>query len=685
VDDDVRALASAVGIANDWIDANDQPQRVAIRTLRTLLRALGFPCDSGGELQESTGRLRERKISPESMMLTATTGKPIELPQLALQKDTPAEVLLEGGGKVPVTLRVPAHGPPLAPAIDEPGYHRLRVADKDLALAVAPPRCVTIDDIAPGEKTWGLAVQLYSLRRDGDGGIGDTRALSDLAASAARHGADAIALSPTHSLFPADPNHYGPYSPSSRLFRNPLHADPAAVFGEARVAASAADAPQREQLEDAPLIDWPAASRAKYRQLRLLFDDFAEHDLGRGTALDLDFQSFVRDGGEQLKNHAVFEALQRWRLGDAQQWSWRDWPAPWRDPASAEVAHFAEREAATVRFHVFLQWVADRAFAAAQRRAREAGLRIGLISDLAIGLNPAGSQAWSRQQDLLLALSVGAPPDMFNMQGQDWGLTALSPQALLGSGFAPFIDTLRAGMRHAGGVRIDHAMGLTRLWLVPRGHAATEGAYLRYPGDDLIRLIALESHRHRAIVIGEDLGTVPPEFRDRLARCGIAGMDVLWFQRKGKTLLKPSAWRRDAVAMTTTHDLPTVAGWWSGADIAMRAQIGLCTNETAECAERSNERILLWDAFVSAKAVTGKPPPPEQPARAVDAAIKFTAQAPAPLALIPIEDMLGLLDQPNLPGTVDQHPNWRRRLNQPASHVLDARDAQPRIKTLRDR
>jgi 4-alpha-glucanotransferase len=685
VDDEVRALASAVGVANDWVDANEQPQRVAVGTLRTLLRALGFPCASRSELDESKRRLRQIKTSPDGTMLTATVGEPIELPRLAAEKDTPVEILLESGGMLPVRLRASANGPTIAPAIDEPGYHRLRVGQKDIALAVAPPHCVTIEDIAPGEKTWGLAVQLYSLRRDGDGGIGDTRALSDLAVSAARHGADAIALSPTHSLFPADPNHYSPYSPSSRMFRNPLLADPAAVFGEARVAACAVDASPREQLEQAPLIDWPAASRAKYRQLRLLYDDFAEHDIGRGNALDVDFQSFVRDGGEQLKDHAVFEALQQWRLGDARQWSWRDWPAPWRDPASEEVRHFAEREAATVSFHLFLQWIADRAFAAAQRTTREAGLRIGLISDLAIGLNPAGSQAWSRQQDLLLDLSVGAPPDLFNMQGQDWGLTALSPQALLGSGFAPFIDTLRAGMRHAGGVRIDHAMGLTRLWLVPRGHAATEGAYLRYPGDDLLRLIALESHRHRAIVIGEDLGTVPPEFRDRLSRCGIAGMDVLRFQRKEKSILKPSAWRRDAVAMTTTHDLPTVAGWWAGADIAMRAQIGLCTNETAECAERSNERILLWDAFVEAKAATGRPPPPEQPARAVDAAVAFTAQAPAPLALIPIEDVLGLTDQPNLPGTIDQHPNWRRRLNRPASQLLDARDAQLRIKALRDR
>ena len=300
------------------------------------------------------------------------------------------------------------------------------------------------------------------------------------------------------------------------------------------------------------------------------------------------------------------------------------------------------------------------------------GMRIGLISDLAVGMNPGGSHAWSRPHDLLLGLSVGAPPDLFNTRGQDWGLTAFSPQGLLATGFEPFIATLRAAMRAAGGVRIDHAMGLTRLWLVPRGASPTEGAYLSYPLDDLLRLIALELHRHRAIVIGEDLGTVEPEFRKRMAEAGIAGMDVLWFQREGKRFLPPTKWRRDAVAMTTTHDLPTVAGWWSGADIATRAKLGLVPMRPAS--RRSARRTVRPCGARSAQAVLrGRSSRrPRRPDSAVDAAIAFTAQSPAPLALIPIEDVLGLAEQPNLPGTIDEHPNWRRRLDKPSAELFDA-------------
>ena len=239
-------------------------------------------------------------------------------------------------------------------------------------------------------------------------------------------------------------------------------------------------------------------------------------------------------------------------------------------------------------------------------------MRIGLISDVAVGMNPGGSHAWSRPHDLLLGLSVGAPPDLFNTRGQDWGLTAFSPQGLLATGFEPFIATLRAAMRAAGGVRIDHAMGLTRLWLVPRGASPTEGAYLSYPLDDLLRLIALESHRHRAIVIGEDLGTVQPEFRERMADAGIAGMDVLWFQREGKRFLPPAKWRSNAVAMTSTHDLPTVAGWWSGADIATRAKLGLA-DEAREPKERTQDRKALWSAFRTGGVTRAIEPPPSQP------------------------------------------------------------------------
>lgn len=652
MDDAVRALAEEAGIAVDWIDAADRPQRVSVGSLRAILDALGYPNKSKGDIAESRQRLRQLAGGARNFF-TATAGQPIAL----------------GGGTLP--------------AIREPGYHQVAVGGREITVAVAPPRCVTSADLAPGARLYGLAVQLYALRRMRDGGFGDTGALKEFVVGAAREGADAVALSPTHSLFSADPSHYAPYSPSSRLFLNPLYADPAAVFGDEAIAA--ATAASDVAATHAGLIDWPKATQAKCHLLQQLYQAFVTREQADpGNAQAIDLAAFTREGGARLSEHALFEALHQHWYGGQQQWSWRDWPQGWRQIGDAAVQRFAQENVQAVRFHVFLQWLADRAFRDVQRAARDAGMRIGLIADLAVGMSAGGSHAWSRHKDLLLGLTIGAPPDLLNTRGQDWGLTAFSPQALVASGFEPFLSTLRAAMRNAGGVRIDHAMGLSRLWLVPQGAAPTEGAYLAYPLADLLRLIALESHRHGAIVIGEDLGTVQPEFRERIADAGIAGMDVLWFQRDGDAFMPPADWRPDAVAMTSTHDLPTVAGWWSGADIATRAPLGLADEKT-ETEERAKDRPRLWEAFAEAGAVDAAAPMPRDPAPAVDAAIAFTAQSPAAMALIPIEDVLGLRDQPNLPGTTDEHPNWRRRLDAPAADLFRRPHVRARLKTLRER
>ena len=637
----VRARACEAGLAIDWVDAMGRPQQVKTEALRRILDSLDVPQDGSD-------------VRP---LVTARVGARIELPGLATEVDTPAELVLEDGSVRSVTIR----GGKVAtvPAIGEAGYHRLRLADREITLAVAPARCVTLEEVGAGRRMWGVAAQVYGLRRAGDGGIGDAGAVRDLAEAAARRGADAVALSPVHSLFAADPARHGPYSPSSRLFLNPLYGDPSIVFDPERLASHAVVAD-----EQAPLIDWTAASAAKFAMLRRLFDDFTNRDLAVGTPLAADFERFVQAGGDALHEHALFEALHAERPGN-----WVDWPAGWR-----------QGDATAVRYHLFLQWIAARSFAAAQTAARAAGMRIGLIGDLAIGMDRAGSHAWARQSDLLLGLSVGAPPDIFNPRGQDWGLTGFSPRALLTRGFEPFLATLRAALAHAGGVRIDHIMGLMRLWLVPRGAPASEGAYLAYPLEDFLRLLALESHRHGAVVIGEDLGTVPPGFRARLRRAGIAGMDVMWFERTRLSYRKPGRWRRDAVAMTTTHDLPTVAGWWSGEDIRTRRTLGL--GNASEEEERRQDRVRLWRAFTAAGAAQGVPPPVDRPAAAVDAALGYVAQSPAPLMLAPLEDLLGLAAQPNLPGTIDEHPNWRRRLVPAAKDLFDVPEVEARARII---
>jgi 4-alpha-glucanotransferase len=679
----IHALARSAGIAVAWRDHANKPHRVTTEALQHILAALGLPCGNADEAAESRHALETAGLPP---LITATVDQPIDLPVPA----APARLTREDGTAVDLPRCANARGVKLA-GIDVTGYHTIEIGNARATVAVAPARCRTIADIAGGDKIWGLAAQVYGLRSTGDCGIGDMAGVAALARKAAALTADALALSPVHALFAADPNSFSPYSPSSRLFYNPLHADPSVVFGAERVAKAAEKAgieQSARDLEQQNSIDWPQSARAKMAILRNLFEDFFAADLSAGapTAVAADFNRFRAAGGTMLEDHARFEALHaEMVLRQKQSWNWAQWPAQWRDPASAEVKRFAQSSAKEVTFHCFLQWITDRSLAAAQREAKGAGMRVGLISDLAVGMSGAGSHAWTRQNDILGELEIGAPPDLYNARGQNWGLTTFSPRALRAGGFAPFIATLRAALRHAGGIRIDHAMGLLRLWVVPRGAAPTEGAYLTYPIDDLMRLTALESERHDAIVVGEDLGTVPAGFSERLAETGIYGMRVLWFARERNRFIPPQSWSAAAAAMTSTHDLPTVAGWWRGTDIKTRAQCGAAADPAGEQASRAKERPVLWRAFRRAKAAAGELPPPEEASRVVDAAVRYIAQAPSDIVLLPLEDALALEDQPNLPGTIDEHPNWRRRYPGHADTLLDAPDVQQRLQVLAQR
>jgi 4-alpha-glucanotransferase len=305
-------------------------------------------------------------------------------------------------------------------------------------------------------------------------------------------------------------------------------------------------------------------------------------------------------------------------------------------------------------------------------------MTVGLIADLAIGMDGAGSHAWSRQDEILHGLSIGAPPDYYAADGQNWALTTFSPRGLAASGYAPFIETLRASLRHVGGIRIDHVMGMSRLWLVPEGAGALDGAYVSFPSETLFRLIALESWRHRAIVIGEDLGTLPYGFRDYLREQGVAGLRVLRFERSQYGYIGPSDWDRDAVALTSTHDLVPTAGWWAGSDLD-------APGETVEAENvRAWDRGVLWGAFRDAGLAEGERPPPEETAPVVDAAIRYVAATPCTLKIVPIEDALGLRVQPNVPGTTVEKPNWRHRLEGNAARVLDGEGLRDRLAPLGD-
>ncbi|HSZ93573.1 MAG TPA: 4-alpha-glucanotransferase [Acetobacteraceae bacterium] len=677
-DEVIRDLAHRAGIAVEWQDFAGRPKTVEPDVLRHLLEALGLPCKTRGDLLASR-RLLQRRSNVQALppLITAMAGRPTRL-DVGASDTHKARLSLEGSGTRDIAIS-PVRGRLRVPAISETGYHRLLIEDREFVLAVAPTRCRTIDDAVPDARLWGIAAQVYSLRHCGDGGIGDAAGIAALAEAVGSRGADALALSPLHALFGADPSRFGPYSPSTRLFLNPLHASPAQVFGEAHVADTLRAEGLSEtfqRLEALSLIDWPAAARAKHRLLRALFEPFIDAASAYGK-LHLDFARFRADGGELLAQHAVFETLHAVQAA-AGAGDWHRWPTDLRDPNSAAVTVFAASHEREVLFHSFLQWLADRSFGIAQSRALGSGMRIGLIGDLAVGMDPSGSHAWSRQGDVLGSLSIGAPPDLLNPRGQDWGLTSFSPRALIAGGFGPFIATVRAALRNTGGLRIDHAMGLTRLWLIPQGADPADGAYLTFPLTDLLRLLALESQRHAAIVVGEDLGTVPDGFHDALETAGIHGMRVLWFERNGHGFNPPETWSHSAVAMTSTHDLPTVAGWWHGSDITTRAEsgrLGVGVQEADVSAERTEDRRALWQEFVEAGFGEGDAPSSNDTQPVVDAALAFVAATPSPLCLPPIEDLLGIEEQPNLPGTIDQHPNWRRRLTAEARTLLD----EPRI------
>ena len=682
-DDAVRDLALRAGIAIEWQDVSGKLHVVAPDVLRRILVALGLPSGNRGDAVASRRLLAQRSsASTLPPLITATAGRPTRL-EVGGNEPQPAFLVLESGEQRDITL-TPMRGRLRLPAIAEAGYHRLLIENREIVVAVAPSRCYTIEDAVPDARLWGIAAQVYSLRHHNDGGIGDASGVAALVASSGAHGADALALSPLHAQFTANPAHFGPYSPSTRLFLNPLYASPGLVFGHDRVAQVLVDAGLADafaHFERLPLIDWPQAARAKLELLRQFYHAFTEDN---DHALRADFAQFRADGGELLAQHTVFEALHavHFERGNG---NWHEWPLDLRDPASAAVTVFAASQEDEVRFHCFLQWLTDRSFAIAQDTAREFGMRIGLIADLAVGMHPNGSHGWSRQGDILGGLAIGAPPDLFNPRGQNWGLTGFSPRALVNGGFTPFLATVRAALRNAGGLRIDHAMGLTRLWLIPEGAEPSEGAYLSYPLTDLLRLLALESQRHRAVVLGEDLGTVPEGFRETLETAGLHGMRVLWFERSDRGFASPDSWDKTAVGMTSTHDLPTVAGWWRGSDIATRAacdRLGVGVKEADVAEERAADRRLLWRAFVDSGTAQGAEPPPENTPPVVDAALVFTASTGSPLILPPIEDVLGIEEQPNLPGTIDEHPNWRRRLAPEARVLLDESLAASRIATL---
>ncbi|MGZ6868941.1 MAG: 4-alpha-glucanotransferase [Frankiaceae bacterium] len=660
-DAQLAALAAAHGVATGYRSVTGHHLAVQAATVRRVLGVLGVDAsDPAAALADAQSRLWRRLAAPTAVVRSGLGAS--VLVRAPADVAVHARIAFEEGGQVEATRSgapVAEHGAgagrrwavPLHLPADLPrGYHRMIVSagseSEEVLLAVTPDRLAL-----PGGLTraWGWMAQLYALRSAGSWGLGDYADLATLVADAGRRGAALVLVNPLHACAPTHPVENSPYYPASRRFSSPLYLRPQrlaeyAVADQrtrARVDASGRAIPRGE------LLDRDAAWAAKLAALEALFPfrverAGAEHSAG-------------------LQDFATWCALAERHGPD-----WRGWPQSLRDPRGPAVTRAREELAGRVAFHEWLQHCCADQLADAQLAAVDAGMEIGIVHDIAVGVHPGGADAWALQDDLASDVTVGAPPDEFNQLGQDWRVPPWRPDRLPETGYAPVRDMVRAVLSHGGGLRLDHVMGLWRLWWVPAGLSPAQGTYVGYDGDAMLGIVALEAERAGALLVGEDLGTVEPAVKDALAERGVLGSAVLWFERddvdeRTPVFRPPAAWRAGAVASVTTHDLPTARGYLAGEHVRVRGELGVLGRPLAEeaaAAQRELDalRALLEDAGL---IEAGVPFDDSHRAAVALALHALLCHSPAQIVLAGLPDAVGDLRQPNLPGTVDEYPNWR--------------------------
>ncbi len=556
----------------------------------------------------------------------------------------------------------------------EPGYHDVfgnwhAASDDTLRLLIgvlshgrkAPAQFPQPPEHAPirawqgdGKRHWLLAVQLYGLRSDNNWGIGDFGDLKRLIPIAARIGASGIGLNPLHALFPEAPERASPYAPNSRLFLNHLYIDVEAI-PEFPGLASGGQTQQVRKLRAADLVDYPGVGRTKNKALRLAYEHFRR---GATQERRATFEHYRQMQGDALLRFAAFEALREEHAPEP----WTGWREPWRSGEPSALQDYRRTHLSQVEFHEFVQWVADEQLKACKQAARQSGMPVGLYIDLAVGIDPQGADAWSQQDAVLNSMALGAPSDEFNTAGQDWGLAPFNPHSVADNDFAPMRQLLAGAMRHAGAIRMDHVLGLKRAYLVPRGSKASDGVYVRFPFEELLRVVAEESVKYRCCVVGEDLGTVPEGFRETTAKWGLWSYRVMLFERQEDGHFKPPEWYpADALATFNTHDLPSFAGWMKSRDLDAKHELGIDPGETHAARQQAQARLR------EALQERGQGFAPDELA----AVAKYLGATPCKLVAMALDDILGNPEQTNIPGTIYQHPNWRRKVALPLNALPD--------------
>jgi 4-alpha-glucanotransferase len=675
-------LAEAYGVATEFWDWQGRHVEVPEATVVAVLRALDVDAtDPAAALHERRLDRWRRMLPP--VLVTRQGWQPTVDVHVPHGWPVDIWVELEAGGRRGLrqeenwtppqdvdrgqvgeaTFRLPGDLPL--------GYHvvQARSGDRSASMPlVVAPQALALPEAMTGRRGWGFATQLYSVLSEQSWGVGDLTDLTDLAVwSAARHGADFVLVNPLHAVAPTAPMEPSPYLPTTRRFANPIYLRPervpeyADLDETARKIATAARTELAESLADA--IDRDRSWAAKRRVLELL------HEVPRTAGRDEAYAAYRERQGAGLDDYAIWCAIAE-EHGPA----WRSWPEPLRRPRTPAVAAYAEEHADLVDLHRWLQWLLDEQLLAGQATARQAGMAVGVMHDLAVGVDVEGAEAWALQDVFASGVTVGAPPDAYTQAGQDWKQPPWRPDRLAEAGLGPFRDVVATVLRNAGGLRVDHVIGLFRLWWVPEGGSPSEGTYVRYDHEAMVGVLALEAHRAGAVVVGEDVGTVEPWAREYLAARGILGTSILWFERDYHGHggpLEPERWRELCLASVTTHDLPPTTGYLAADHVRLRDRLGLLQRPLEqELADDEADRSAYLEELVR----RGLLAPDAGLEQTVLALHEYLLHTPSRLLCAALVDAVGDRRTQNQPGTVDEYPNWRVPLTGPDGEPVGLED-----------
>lgn len=703
VDAGLVELADRFGVATAYTDWTGRTVDVSEATLVAVLAALGLEVDTPEQrsgILLAQDRAHWAKALPSTIIGKAGTDTTFWV-HVDDGADAHVWVRLEDGTVRTGVRQLDNFTPPydldgrligeatFALPADLPlGYHRVHLRSGSLETSTAlivTPRWLGMPARMGNQRAWGMATQLYSVRSRGSWGFGDLTDLTDLAVwSGAQHGAGYVLVNPLHAAAPTTPMEPSPYLPTSRRYVNPLYLRVEAIPEYAdldkrgRVRRLRQDIQEKTRKLDA--IDRDAVWKAKRKALTMI------HEVKRSAGRELAYQAFRDREGKALDDFATWCAL-----ADRYGSDWHEWPEELRHPDSTAVAKFAEKHDTAVDFHRWLQWQLDDQLAAAQSAAVRTGMTLGVMADLAVGVHPNGADAWALQDILALGVTAGAPPDEYNQLGQDWSQPPWRPDQLEAQEYLPFRALIQAVLRHAGGVRIDHIIGLFRLWWIPKGALPTEGTYVRYDHEAMIGIVALEAQRADAVVVGEDLGTVEPWVRDYLRDRGLLGTSILWFEldRDGSGgPLAAERWREYCLSSVTTHDLPPTAGYLAGDHVRLRDSLGLLTRPVEEELASDKQENAAWIAELQRVGLlpggTGTDTADITVEQTILALYRYLGRTPSRLLSVALTDAVGDRRTQNQPGTTDEYPNWRVPLTDPKGKpvLLEKVFTDPRAATL---